>query len=86
MTVTVMMFKAQRQTNRFRKNQKVWVRRRFGNHLEIRFKYRGKGRYVNGVISRFPDDAPAVELPLREIDVAATFAATHGLQVLAERS
>lgn len=49
---TVEMFKAQVQTNRFRKNQKVWITKTHDNHCDIRFKYRGKGRYVNGIINR----------------------------------
>lgn len=49
----IKMFKAQRQSNRFRKNQKVWVTVDFANHAFIRFKWRGNGRYVNGVIPKF---------------------------------
>ena len=46
------MFKAAKRTNRFNKNQKVWIEWEFGNHLHIRFKWRGNGRYVSGVIDR----------------------------------
>ena len=49
----VKLFKAQKQTKRFRKNQKVWVTADFGNHAYIRFKWRGSGRYVNGVIDKW---------------------------------
>lgn len=49
----VKMFKAKKQTKRFRKNQKVWVIHDFGNHAYIRFKWRGNGRYVNGVIDKW---------------------------------
>ena len=62
----VQYFKAVKSTNRFRENQKVWIRQDFANHLWIRFKYRGKGRYVNGTIDRL---APAVgELKTIEVD------------------
>ena len=49
----VKMFKAKKQTNRFNKNQKVWITLEFGNHAYIRFKFRGKGRYVSGVIEKW---------------------------------
>lgn len=39
-------FKTKKDTKRFRKNQKVWVSRRFGNFIEIFHKWRGNGRYV----------------------------------------
>lgn len=47
------MFKAQKQTKRFKKNQKIWVTYEFSNHAYIRFKWRGSGRYVSGVISKW---------------------------------
>lgn len=47
----VQMFKAARETNRFNKNQKVWIRLQCANHSIIWFKWRGAGRYVKGVIS-----------------------------------
>lgn len=49
----IKMFKAQKQTKRFRKNQKVWVVLDCANHAYIRFKWRGSGRYVNGVIDKW---------------------------------
>ena len=45
------MFKAKKQTNRFRKNQRVWILKHHGTHAEIVFKYRGCGRYVKGLLS-----------------------------------
>ena len=46
-------FKAAKNTKRFRQNQKVWIRSARGNHLIIRFKYKGCSRYVNGVIDLY---------------------------------
>lgn len=51
--MTIKYFRAQKDTRRFRKNQKVWVVIDHANHAQIRFKWRGKGRYVNGVIAKF---------------------------------
>ncbi len=65
----VQMFKAAKQTRRFRKNQKVWITWQHGNHLDIRFKWRGRGRFVHGTIDHY---APAVGL-IREIDVSDSF-------------
>jgi len=47
------MFKAQRQTKRFKLNQKVWIIRDSANHAYVRYKYRGNGRYVTGRISKW---------------------------------
>ena len=49
----VKYFKAVKKTNRFNKNQRVWVRSEFANHMWIWFKWRGKGRYVAGTIDKF---------------------------------
>lgn len=49
----VKYFRAIKQTHRFNKNQKVWIRCGYGNHMHVWFKWRGKGRYVSGVIDRF---------------------------------
>ena len=51
----IKMFKAQKDTKRFRANQKVWVSHDCGNHAYIRFKWRGRGRYVNGVIAKWSE-------------------------------
>jgi hypothetical protein len=66
----VKYFKAQRRTNRFNENQKVWIRMEYANHLEIYFRWRGKGRYVGGTIDKF---ASAVG-EIKEIDVDDFFA------------
>ena len=42
----IQMFKAQYDTKKFRKNQKVWVKMDMGNYIWIRFRWRGKGRYI----------------------------------------
>lgn len=49
----ILMFRAKKKTNRFNLNQRVFVSVDFANHAKIRFKYRGSGRYVNGVIPKF---------------------------------
>jgi uncharacterized protein with WD repeat len=53
----IQIFKAQRNTLRFRQNQKVFVVAEFGNHLWLVHKWRGKGRYVKCVISKWKDTA-----------------------------
>lgn len=46
-------FKAKVNTKKFRKNQKVWITLELGNHLYIISRWRGKGRYVSGVIAKW---------------------------------
>lgn len=46
-------FKVLKQTKRFNKNQTVFVRFNMANHMHIYFKWRGKGRYVQGTIDKF---------------------------------
>ena len=46
----VQYFKAAKRTHRFNENQKVWIRHTFSNHMEVWFKWRGKGRYVSGLV------------------------------------
>lgn len=43
-------FKATKNTKRFKKGQRVWIRGGCANHSYIRFRYRASGRYVNGII------------------------------------
>lgn len=49
--VKIKAFTAKKDTNRYRKGQKVWVLNDFdfGNHCYVVFKWRGNGRYVKGV-------------------------------------
>ncbi len=51
--VFIEVFKAKIDTRRFRRNQKVWVVCNLANHIHIRFKWKGKGRYVSGIIRKF---------------------------------
>lgn len=46
------VFKAKEQTRRFRKNQKVFITALFTKHARIRYKWRGSGRWVSGVINK----------------------------------
>ena len=64
---TVEYFKASRQTPRFNKNQKVWIRLNAANYLEIRFKFRGKGRYVNGYIDKWSNNGQSINPVIGEI-------------------
>ena len=50
---TIKYFKAQEDTKKFRKNQKVWITNECDNHLYIVSRWRGKGRWVSGVMSKF---------------------------------
>lgn len=49
---TVQLFRAAQDTKRFRANQKVFIcdGSRPGSHYRIKFKWRGKGRWVKGII------------------------------------
>jgi hypothetical protein len=67
----IKMFKSTRDTKRFKTNQKVWIVHDFGNHISVRFKWRGSGRYVSGVCDKH---APCVG-EIKEIDVDDDFIA-----------
>lgn len=71
MATEVQMFKAARKTNRWNANQRVWIRFRHANHLNVWFRFRGKGRYVSGIVDRF---SPSVG-SLSTIEVSDAFAA-----------
>jgi hypothetical protein len=49
----VKMFKAKKQTKRFRKNQIVWVLEDFAHYAIIWHQWQGKGRYVLSKIAKF---------------------------------
>lgn len=74
------MFKAKKQTKRFRKNQRVWVVLDCANHAYIKFKWQGKGRYVNGIIAKgsssnkYKWNTVIGEDGFKEIDVQEIFA------------
>ena len=63
-------FRSLKRTNRFNEKQKVWISHNFPNHLYIWFKWRGKGRYVRGVIDKFEKYIGEI----KEIDVDDNFA------------
>ena len=63
-------FKATKRTRRFNENQKVWIRYAFSNHMEVWFKWRGRGRYVSGLVGRWH---PCVG-EIKVIDVDDAFA------------
>lgn len=77
----ILFFKAQKNNNRFKKNQKVWVTMNGANNAHIRFKFRGTGRYVNGVINKWDDSLKPIkwntvigEGGFKEIEVEEEFA------------
>jgi len=49
----VQYFKAQKDTKRFKKGQKVWIRYRDANCLQVWSKWRGSGRYTQSTITRW---------------------------------
>ncbi|RLD85288.1 MAG: hypothetical protein DRJ07_03380 [Bacteroidetes bacterium] len=49
----IQYFKSKKHTHRFRKNQKVWIRYANANHLELFFKFKGKGRWIKGICDKF---------------------------------
>lgn len=69
--MTVKMFKATKQTHRWRENQKVWVRHEFANHLLVYFRWRGRGRYVTGIVDKFLHTAVG---KIVELEVGESFA------------
>jgi hypothetical protein len=68
----VQYFKVAKPTHRWRDGQKVWIKIAYANHLLVRFKWRGRGRMVNGTVDRF---SPAVgeikTIELEERDIRA---------------
>lgn len=50
---TVKYFKAQVNTKKFKKGQVVWVTIEQGNHLYIISRWRGKGRYMSGMMAKW---------------------------------
>lgn len=81
----VKMFKAAKQTRRFNLNQDVWVSFQYSNHLRVRFRYRGKGKWVDGLLktkaTNYQDWNPIIgESGLRKIEVSDEFARRFDLQ------
>jgi hypothetical protein len=63
----VKYFKAPKDTHRFRGNQIVWIVSRHQNYVDIKFKWRGSGRYTKGV-----EDIEHVS-NIKEIEVTENF-------------
>lgn len=72
----VKVFKALRGSNRYNKNQKIWIVQEHPNYLQIRHKFRGNGRYVNARLDR---DSTIIG-EIKEIEVDKEFATRHNLQ------
>lgn len=77
--IKVQMFRVKKQTKRFNLNQKVWIVQDHGNHLSIKFKWRGASTYATGHMpkwnKKWDDYHPCIgpEGP-KEIDVTKKFA------------
>lgn len=76
----VQYFKAKKDTKRFRKNQKVWIRKRYANHLEVWSKWRGKGRYTQSTLDKWDWSSKDInwnevigEEGLKEMEVSQSF-------------
>ena len=72
------VFKSTSTTNRFNKNQKVWVVFDQGNYLQIKFRWKGSGRYVNGILAKWPYSSSnrindIVGNTLKEVEVTEKF-------------
>lgn len=80
--VLIQMFKAPKQTKRFNLNQKVWITHSFANHSCIIFKYRGKGRYVRGVI----DNEHLTGVNIKWVNVDYEFAERRGINWIKQES
>lgn len=73
----IRMFKAIKQTKRFRKNQKVWIVFESQNYYVVCFKWRGKSRkYVSGILAKmnnkYTDINPCIG-EINEIDISDSF-------------
>lgn len=66
----VLMFKAAKDTRRFKRNQKVWISYLFSNHMTVYHKFRGSGRWVRGVVDR----GNSVVGVIHEVEVDQRFA------------
>lgn len=65
----IQYFKATKTTNRFNKNQKVWIVRNHSNYLHVFFKWRGNGRYVTGDCDKYANCVGEI----KEIEVSEDF-------------
>ena len=71
MLKTISYFKALKETRRFRKNQKVWIVHEYGNFCIIKFRYRGSGRYVSGILNK--ENQTVANATFKEITVHEDF-------------
>jgi len=74
----IKMFKSNKTTKSINLNQDVWVVNDYANHLDIRYKFRGKGRYVNAIIDKWNHKGTSYnqiigENGLKEIEVDEEF-------------
>lgn len=75
--MNIEIFKSAKKTKRFNNNQIVFVVRNYANHLIIVYKYRGKGRYVSGVMDKFNNKGTGlssyIKTDIRPICVSPVF-------------
>lgn len=65
--VEVQYFKATKKTHRWNENQKVWISLNCPNHLYIYHRFRGRGRYVTGIVDKHKTDMVG-EIKTIEVD------------------
>ena len=87
--ILVKKFKAQIDTNRFKKNQDIWIVALHGNHIDCVAKWRGKGRYVSYTVGIYPsvtNDYVNKILGsldnIKELEVDIEFAKRHNLGLI----
>ena len=78
-TVKVRLFRAARDSHRWRANQKVWIELLCANHMYVRFRWRGRGRYVRGIVDRFTCAVGEI----KTIGIDRDFAERHSLEIVA---
>jgi hypothetical protein len=71
--IKVQYFKSTRKTHRFNENQKVWISFNYANHLSIYFRFRGKGRWVGGIIGKFHSSVGEIKTIEVEYNFAKRF-------------
>jgi len=57
----IQYFNAKKNTKRFKKGQKVWIRHRYANHLAIWSKWLGKGRYTHSMLDKWDWSSKSIE-------------------------
>lgn len=89
MKVIVKYFKVNRKTNRTRLNQKVWIRYDQGNYIDVRYRFKGNGRYINARMSKWAADLKSWSSVIGPkgiltVEVDESFAKKHGLEIVKE--